>query len=76
MTLAFGQIVKATHVNLVDFIERRDPEKPVKTFASQRALSKYTLKHEKIFPKRNVHEGSLLRDLLRQIFRFRPAGQV
>ncbi|RDX53153.1 hypothetical protein OH76DRAFT_1433139 [Lentinus brumalis] len=66
------KIVKTTHVNLVDFLQRPDPEKPVQTFPSERALAKHSKKQKKIFPKSNVNVGSLLRDLLRRIFRPPP----
>ena len=66
------QIVKNTHVNLVDFVEQRAPDQPVRVFPSERALANYTKKHKKIFPRANVNAGSLLRDLLRRIFRPPP----
>ncbi|KAI0773917.1 hypothetical protein C8Q74DRAFT_1200046, partial [Fomes fomentarius] len=61
--------LKKTHVNLVDFIDpRRNPEVPVRVFPSEKELAKYTNKHRKIFPRSNVHAGSLLKYLLRRIF--------
>ncbi|KAI0676882.1 hypothetical protein C8Q78DRAFT_999989 [Trametes maxima] len=59
--------VKATHVNLVDFIEAPLSGKPVQTFKSEAKLSKYTQETKKYFPRDNVNSGSLLRALLRQI---------
>ncbi|CDO74042.1 hypothetical protein BN946_scf185043.g92 [Trametes cinnabarina] len=59
--------VKATHVNLVDFIEAPLSGNPIKTFKSEVALSKYTQETKKYFPRDDVNSGSLLRCLLRQI---------
>ncbi|KAH9853747.1 hypothetical protein C2E23DRAFT_93232 [Lenzites betulinus] len=59
--------VKATHVNLVDFIEAPLSGKPVQTFKSEQKLSKYTQETKKYFPRDDVNSGSLLRCLLRQI---------
>ncbi|KAI0370260.1 hypothetical protein BV20DRAFT_1052600 [Pilatotrama ljubarskyi] len=69
--------VKATHVNLVDFIEAPLTGKPVQTFKSEAKLSKYTQETKKYFPRDNVNSGSLLRCLLRQIMNpsaRRPSG--
>ncbi|KAI9067584.1 hypothetical protein FKP32DRAFT_1620026 [Trametes sanguinea] len=59
--------VKATHVNLVDFVEAPLSGKPIRTFKSEVALSKYTRDSKKYFPRDDVNSGSLLRCLLRQI---------
>ncbi|OSC99185.1 hypothetical protein PYCCODRAFT_1395651 [Trametes coccinea BRFM310] len=59
--------VKATHVNLVDFVEAPLSGKPIRTFKSEIALSKYTQDTKKYFPRDDVNSGSLLRCLLRQI---------
>ncbi|KAI0356621.1 hypothetical protein OH77DRAFT_216487 [Trametes cingulata] len=70
--------VKATHVNLVDFIEAPLTGKPVQTFKSEAKLSKYTQETKKYFPRDNVNSGSLLRCLLRQIMNpnaRRPPGK-
>ncbi|RPD61910.1 hypothetical protein L226DRAFT_571306 [Lentinus tigrinus ALCF2SS1-7] len=45
------KIVKGTHVNLVDFVERRDLDQPVRVFPSEHALAEYSKKHKKIFSK-------------------------
>ena len=59
-----------THVNLVDFIDH--PEAGVQTFPSEVALSEYTIRESKYFPKDEVHAGSLLKHLLRNILRPSP----
>ncbi|KAI0751373.1 hypothetical protein C8Q80DRAFT_1097870 [Daedaleopsis nitida] len=63
------KILKITHVNLVDFVHRPDPEKDVRTFANEFELSRYTINTKKFFPRRNVNAGSLLKTLLRNILR-------
>ncbi|KAF8957575.1 hypothetical protein BDZ97DRAFT_1762835 [Flammula alnicola] len=57
--------VMGTHVNLVDFVERR---RPVQNFSSETELSDYTRKSGKYFPKKNAYAGNLLKYLLRHIF--------
>ncbi|KAI9001215.1 hypothetical protein BD414DRAFT_474009 [Trametes punicea] len=59
--------VKATHVNIVDFIEAPLSGKPIRTFNTELELSKYTRETKKFFPRYDVNAGSLLRSLLRQI---------
>lgn len=59
------QEIKQTHVNLVDLIERRNDDRPVKVFASLNALRKYTKKTGKTFPKGDAKAGGILKHLLR-----------
>ncbi|KAI0771880.1 hypothetical protein BD413DRAFT_475039 [Trametes elegans] len=59
--------VKATHVNIVDFIEDPLSGKPVRTFKSEAQLARYTKDTKKYFPRDDINSGSLLRTLLRQI---------
>ncbi|TDL15743.1 hypothetical protein BD410DRAFT_902445 [Rickenella mellea] len=59
--------VQHTHVNIVDLIDTHRTAKRVKVFPSERALSDYTKKTKKFFPKENIYAGGLLRHLLRQI---------
>ncbi|KAI0637823.1 hypothetical protein C8Q77DRAFT_393144 [Trametes polyzona] len=59
--------VRATHVNLVDFIEAPLAGKPVTTFKTEVELSEYTRENGKFFPRDDVYAGSLLQYLLRQI---------
>lgn len=59
--------VMATHVNLVDLVDRGMSHKRVKIFPSENALSEYTLRNGKFFPKENAYAGGLLRHLLRHI---------
>ena len=60
------QLVTDVHVNLVDLVDAGGTQ-IVTMFPSEKALSMYTLKTRKIFPRRNVHAGGLLRVLLRRI---------
>ncbi|KAL1946952.1 hypothetical protein VTO73DRAFT_15056 [Trametes versicolor] len=59
--------VKATHVNIVDFIEAPLSGASIVTFESELALSEYTKDTTKYFPRNDVNSGSLLKYLLRQI---------
>ncbi len=62
------QIVKATHVNLVDLVDATRVELEVKIFPTINALRKYTIKHDKVFPKKRAKAGGVLKYLLRPIF--------
>jgi hypothetical protein len=57
----------ATHVNIVDLVDRRNTGQPVRVFQSEEALSAYTKQTGKFFPKENAYAGGLLRFLLRRI---------
>ncbi|KAF8148235.1 hypothetical protein B0H34DRAFT_737430 [Crassisporium funariophilum] len=61
------QAVLSTHVNLVDLVQSFTTKKRVEIFPSVKHLSDYTIKHEKYFPRDNVHAGQLLQHLLRHI---------
>ncbi|KAJ5184207.1 hypothetical protein N7492_001823 [Penicillium capsulatum] len=56
------------HVNLVDIVDSRRTGKKVKFFASPKALRKYTIETEKIFPKSAAKKDGFLKSLLRGIF--------
>ena len=60
------QLISRTHVNIVDFIDC-GPEQHVKIFPSEKELSEYTQTTKRYFPRDNVHAGSLLKCLLRNI---------
>ncbi|KAJ2925076.1 hypothetical protein H1R20_g12025, partial [Candolleomyces eurysporus] len=55
------------HVNLVD-LTCRIGQSEIPIFATEKELSEYTLDTNKIFPRENIHSGSLLKELLRHIF--------
>lgn len=55
------------HVNLVDLTDGVDSSE-IRLFETEKELSEYTISSHKIFPRENVHSGSLLSDLLRHIF--------
>ncbi|CAE6440424.1 unnamed protein product [Rhizoctonia solani] len=61
------QMVAATYVNILDLIDTKFTGQPVRHFNSEKALSDYTRKHRKFFPRHNVHSGGLLKFLLRRI---------
>ncbi|RDX53154.1 hypothetical protein OH76DRAFT_77150 [Lentinus brumalis] len=62
------QLVSRTHVNLVDFIERRDPGQTVQKFASEEDLRRYTHETEKYYNRNAAkRRSSLLSRLLRHI---------
>ncbi len=54
-------------MNLVDFIESRDPGQPVRTFASAKELSDYTYNTGKVYGRTAAKRSGLLRSLLRHI---------
>ncbi|KAJ2925073.1 hypothetical protein H1R20_g12026, partial [Candolleomyces eurysporus] len=55
------------HVNLVDLTCVANPS-GIRLFPTEKALTEYTLRTQKIFPMGNVYCGALLRELLRHIF--------
>lgn len=55
------------HVNLVDVVEAGRNASTVKRFGSVAALSEYTLRNGKVFPKGRAKAGGVLRYLLREI---------
>ena len=61
------QLIKSTHVNLVDFIDIRISGRPVKIFETEGQLRRYTCKNEKYYPKESAKESGVLRYLLRKI---------
>ncbi|TBU30262.1 hypothetical protein BD311DRAFT_755082 [Dichomitus squalens] len=63
------EILNSLHVNLVDFIHRPKPDEPVQTFKDEVALSEYTLRTGRTFPREDVPERSLLECLLRHILK-------
>ncbi|KAF8626945.1 hypothetical protein AX15_004623 [Amanita polypyramis BW_CC] len=62
------QIVKSTHVNLVDFINNRVTGEPVRIFKRVENLRTYTKNEKKYFPKEAAKESGVLAYLLRNIF--------
>ncbi|KDN35285.1 hypothetical protein RSAG8_11720, partial [Rhizoctonia solani AG-8 WAC10335] len=64
---ACRQLVRSTHVNIVDLVDTRVTRTPVTHFPSEHALSAYTRTTGKYFPKENAYAGGLLRYLLRHI---------
>ncbi|KAJ3574216.1 hypothetical protein NP233_g1916 [Leucocoprinus birnbaumii] len=63
------QIVERSFVNLVDLVDARgDPDKVVRTFPNEKALSSYTKRTKKIFPKGEAKAGGILEFFLRHIF--------
>ncbi|KAF4621471.1 hypothetical protein D9613_001220 [Agrocybe pediades] len=57
------KIVTGTHVNLIDLIDNGEAS----TFSTVAALSKYTKRTKKYFPRNNANAGNLLKYLLRHI---------
>ncbi|KAK2459465.1 hypothetical protein APHAL10511_008525 [Amanita phalloides] len=62
-------IVRLTHVNLVDFIDIRLTGKPIKIFETEKELREYTKDEGKYYPKESAKESGVLRYLLRKILR-------
>ncbi|KAG8700147.1 hypothetical protein FRC09_006147 [Ceratobasidium sp. 395] len=62
------QVVKSTFVNLVDLVDTKNTQQPVKHFETERKLSEYTRHTRKFFPLSRAYAGGLLRFLLRDIY--------
>lgn len=62
------QAIRYTYVNLVDLTEGREVEK----FASEVALSGYTISTGRFFPREHADAGGLLKKLFRHIDNPRP----
>ncbi|KAJ3530675.1 hypothetical protein NM208_g9220 [Fusarium decemcellulare] len=68
------QLVRETHVNLVDLTQSPQTGQLVKLFDTLEDLREYTLDTGKIFPKKEAYEGGLLKMLLREILTSRRQG--
>jgi len=64
---ACKKAVKAVYVNLVDLVDMKRTGKVAQQFNSEKELSVYSKKTEKIFPKKEAKAGGVLRFLLRHI---------
>ncbi|CAE6457930.1 unnamed protein product [Rhizoctonia solani] len=64
---ACRRLVKSMHVNIVDLVDTPATQVPVTHFPSEEALSTYTIKNGKYFPKESAYAGGLLKYLLRNI---------
>ncbi|KAG8741842.1 hypothetical protein FRC10_002352 [Ceratobasidium sp. 414] len=65
---ACKKLVERTHVNLVDLVDMPNTNRPVQQFKSVGALSVYSKKGKKIFPRDEAKAGGILKHLLRQLF--------
>ena len=61
------KIVKKLFVNLVDLVDMPNTGLPVRHFKTEKRLSRYTKRTEKIMPRDDAHAGGILKYLLRQI---------
>ncbi|KAF7970579.1 hypothetical protein HWV62_23693, partial [Athelia sp. TMB] len=61
---ACREVVKRTHVNIVDLV---DNVAHVEVFKSLQDLRTYTIEESKYFPKENAYAGGVLKFLLREI---------
>ncbi|TBU30263.1 hypothetical protein BD311DRAFT_755085 [Dichomitus squalens] len=59
--------IASLHVNMVDFIDRDNPEQPVERFKNEKELSAYTMRTGRYYHRKLVHDGTLLKCLLRHI---------
>ncbi|KAH8800384.1 hypothetical protein F5884DRAFT_825056 [Xylogone sp. PMI_703] len=62
------EVIKRTHVNLVDLVDTQRTGEAVKVFRTVEELRQYTRQNRKIFPRDEAKAGGLLRYLLRKIF--------
>ncbi|CCO31019.1 hypothetical protein BN14_05053 [Rhizoctonia solani AG-1 IB] len=61
------KLVATIYVNLVDLVDMPNTGTKAKLFETEEALSKYTKKSKKIFPREDARAGGLLKHLLRFI---------
>ncbi|KAJ7679165.1 hypothetical protein DFH06DRAFT_1465341 [Mycena polygramma] len=59
--------IEDSHVNLIDLVDLTTTRERVHRFKTEGALSVYTKKTGKFFPRKRVYKGPLLRHLLRRI---------
>jgi len=64
---ACRDVVKKTHVNIVDLLDTPNTGQCVRVFNSVQDLSVYTKDSGKYFPKENAYAGGVLKFLLREI---------
>ncbi|CAE6405077.1 unnamed protein product [Rhizoctonia solani] len=69
-------LVTATYVNIIDLIDTVSTGAPVQHFDSEKELSEYTIKTKNILSRDSPHAGSLLKFLLRNIYRPTDATRV
>ncbi|CAE6420283.1 unnamed protein product [Rhizoctonia solani] len=70
------KLVATIYVNLVDLVDMPNTGKEARLFETEGALSKYTKRTKKIFPKHDAHAGGLLKHLLRSIIHPRRGGRT
>lgn len=63
-----SKALQGVWVNIYDFIDAQRLGKQPKRFQSQAALSRYTIKTGRIYPKQKAKEGGPVRELLAHIF--------
>ncbi|KAJ1309459.1 hypothetical protein OPQ81_006235 [Rhizoctonia solani] len=73
---ACKKLVDTIYVNLVDLVDMPNTGKEVRLFETEEALSKYTKRTKKVFPKLDARAGGLLRHLLRSIVNPRRGGKT
>ncbi|KAG8737999.1 hypothetical protein FRC12_016950 [Ceratobasidium sp. 428] len=64
---ACRELVRSTHVNIIDLIDTSVTGDKVQHFESEWQLSEYTRNTRKYFPKKNAYAGGLLKSLLQHI---------
>ncbi|KAH7318019.1 hypothetical protein B0J17DRAFT_686588 [Rhizoctonia solani] len=70
------KLVNTIYVNLVDLVDMPNTGKDARLFETEQALSKYTKRTKKVFPKHDARAGGLLKHLLRSIVQPRCGGRT
>ena len=61
------QALKGVWVNIHDFLAAKNKPEDVRFFKNEHALAVYTRKNRKLYPRKEISQGSPLRDLLAHI---------
>ncbi|KAI0700166.1 hypothetical protein BC835DRAFT_1266723 [Cytidiella melzeri] len=61
------QAIQGIYVNICDLVDEPQTHVPPMLFPTELALSEYTKRTGKYYPRENIHTGDLMRFLLRQI---------
>ena len=63
-----NQALHSVYVNIYDLIDAKASGTRVRTFSNRQQLATYSIKNNKIYPKRKAKEGGPVKLLLREIF--------
>ena len=64
----YSQEIEGAHVNICDLLDYHRSGNPVPLFNTEAELVYYTRRSKKIWPRKDIKEGNILKFLLRRIF--------